>query len=253
MLKEFVEAIGAMAVNAAGPQVANYDPYKACAYITEGRLVFRDEFPKPRKHTALDLGAIISYAAQSDTSAIWFSRKSVVTVIDDEDRRDIVTLTMVLSEEINRLIELQRTKPSFDQRTFLTLMRTIFTSASLPRHPSLIGDLRVVKFDAAQSANTDIGRGKSSVGKSAIASVEGWDKLPEVVALEVPVFANPFLTTRATVQCALEVNEQEQRLQLFPLPGKVEQAIATVERELGKLILDAVGEAASNRVHYGEP
>jgi hypothetical protein len=253
MLKEFVEAIGSLAVQSVTPRVADFDEHKTCAYYENGTIRFRDALPKPRNHVAYDLGAIINFADRSDVSAIWYSRKAVVCVVDDDYRRDVVTLTLMLSEEILKLISLQQSRPSFDQRSFLTLMRTVFTPAALPMHPSLIGDLRVVKFDAAQSANTDIGRGKSSVGKSAIASVEGWDKLPEVVSLEVPVFANPFLTTRATVQCALEVNEQEQRFQLFPLPGKVEQAIAAVERELGKLILDAVGEVASNRVHYGEP
>ncbi len=253
MLKEFVEAIGSLAVQSVTPRVADYDPYKPCAYYQDGVINFLNGDPKPRNHVAYDLGAIINFADRSDTSAIWYSRKAVVCIVDDDDRRDVVTLKMLLSEEILKLISLQQSKPAFDQRSFLTLMRTVFTPASLPNHPSLIGDLRVVKFDAAQSANTDIGRGKSSVGKSAMAVVEGWDKLPEVVSLSVPVFHNPLFQTRSTVQCALEVNEQEQRFQLFPLPGKVEQAIVEAEGILGNLIIEGGGSELSGRIHYGEP
>ncbi len=252
MLKEAIDTIRTLAVEAAGPQIRAHDPYEPSATIdSHGNTVIDPGLPRPRKHVALDLGTIAEFAKRFDSAAIWYSRKAVVVLIDDNDRKDTVRLEMTYSEELLKLMDLQKSKPWFDQRAILTLLRTVFTPAALPMHTTLIGDLRVVKFDAAQSANTDIGRGKSSVGKSAMATVEGWDKLPEVVSLSVPVFGNAFLRKRIAIDCALEVNEQEQKFQLFPLPGEVETAIAEAELLLRVNLTDLVPEATA--VYYGEP
>lgn len=252
MLKEFIELIQATAVKAAGPQIVKCDPYSPSAFIdNEGDISINAGLPIPRNHKALDLGAIAEFAKRFKSAVVWYNRSAVTAIIDDADRRDKVTLTMTYSDELLKLMELQKSRPWLDQRSVLTLLRTVFTPAALPMHTNLIGDLRVVKFEANQAANTDIGRGKSSVGKSAMASVEGWDKLPEVVMLTVPVFSNAFIRQRTSVNCALEVNEQEQRFQLFPLPGEVEKAIATIEDDLGDTIREMSPE--STPVYYGEP
>jgi hypothetical protein len=218
---------------------------------SHGNTIIDTGLPRPRNHKALDLGTVAEFAKRFNSAVIWYNRSAVTAIIDDEDRRDKVTLTMAYSDELLKLMELQKSKPSYDQRAMLTLLRTVFTPHALPMHTTLIGDLRVVKFEANQTANADIGRGKSSVGKSAMAVVEGWDKLPEVVALSVPVFGNAFIRQRTNINCALEVNEQEQRFQFFPLPGEIEKAIATIEDDLGVTIREMSPEATP--VYYGEP
>lgn len=251
MLKEFIDTIAKMAVKSTGPQIGAIDPYSPwSANDTHGNIVVNTGLPPPRKHTALDLVTIAEFAKRFDSAAIWYSRARIVAVIDDNDRRNTVTLTMNYSDELLKLAELQRAKPWFDQRSILTLLRTVFTPMALPGHTTLIDSLRVVKFEAGQTANTDIGRGKSSVGKSAMATVEGWDKLPEVVTLEVPIFTNSFIRDRAAIRCALEVNEQEQKFQLFPLPGSVELAISNIEARLAGMLRELLPE--STPTYYGE-
>lgn len=252
MLKEFVEAISQLAVDGAGPQIKDHDPYEPSATIdSHGNTVIDPGLPRPRKHVALDLGTIAEFAKRFDSAAIWYSRKAVVALIDDNDRKDTVRLEMTYSEELLKLMDLQKFKPWFDQRAILTFLRTVFTPAALPMHTTLINDLRVVKFDATQTGNSEVIRGKSSVGKTAMAKVEGWDQLPEVVTLAVPVLGNAFIRQRIEIDCALEVNEQEQRFQLFPLPGEVEMAIAQAETLLRGMLTDLVPE--STAVYYGEP
>lgn len=252
MLKEFVEAIGQLAVDGAGPQIRDHDPYVPSVTIdSHGNTVIDPGLPHPRKHVALDLNAIVEFAKRFDSAVIWYSRKAVVAIIDDNDRKDTVTLTMGYSEELLKLMELHKDKPSYDQRAMLTLLRTVFTPNALPTHPSLIASLRVVKFAASQTADVDIGRGRSSAGKTAIAAVEGWDKLPEFVTLAIPVFGNSFLRQRTNINCALEVNEQEQRFQFFPLPGEIEKAVAAIEGDLGSMIREMAPQ--STPVYYGEP
>lgn len=251
MLKEFIDAISDLAVKSAGPQIAKHNPYEPSAVKNAvGDVVIDNGIPKPRNHVAYDLEAIVEFSKKSSSAAIWYSRKKIVTAIDDNDRKDIVTLAMSASDELVKLQELQKSKPWFDQRAFLTLLRTVFTSDAMPMNTTLINDIRVVKFEAAQSGSSEIGRGKSSVGKSAMASVEGWDKLPEVVVLDVPVFANRFASQRTSVKCALEINEQEQRFQLFPLPGSVEDAITNIEGDIGATIREMIGDTVP--VYYGE-
>lgn len=253
MFKEALQEITAAAVKAAGPQHKEIDPTKTYAVVTDGKVELIGNQVPWRKHTAQDLETIAAFADKFTSAAIWVSRRDIVLLVNDDDRRERVYVEMIQSDEIDRLGELGEAKPLLDQRAILFMLRTVFTQDALPKFPKLIDTLRSVKFEAQTSADSKIERGKSSVGKALNVHASGLESVPEQVTLSVPIFENSFATLRVDVQCALEIYEAEQRLQLFPLPGEVEGAYAKAESHLCELIRDLLGKDSAVPVYYGSP
>ena len=133
------------------------------------------------------------------------------------------------------------------------MLRTVFTPNAFPTNPGLIDSLRQVKFEAATKTEGNVGRGKSSIGKDVKAEATFLDAIPEQVNLSVPLFENSFLSNAYDVMCALEIYEDEQRLQLFPLPGEIEKAFAAAEADLSSTMLALLGKDSTVPVYYGSP
>jgi hypothetical protein len=254
MLKEFIEAISEQAVEAAGPCISEADPTKTYAVrngvdgidFVGGRVPWR-------KHKAMDLLTIAEFVQKYDNVAIWYSREAVVLLTDDDERFDRVTVTMLKSPQIRKLIDLEAKQPMLPQRDFLFMLRTVFTPHAFPTAPRLIDILRQVKFEAGAKVEGNVGRGKSSIGKEITAAATFLDTVPEQVTINVPLFDNPFLRKSYDVICALEIQENEQRLQLFPLPGEIEGAFARAESDLAADMRGLLGEASNASIYYGQP
>lgn len=253
MLKEALEALSKQSVAAAGPQVKEIDPTRTFAVLNpDGSTEIIGDAPPWRKHAAQDLETIVSFAEKNANAAIWYSRDKIVCITDDATRRDRVTITMLPSDQIQKLVLLNGSKPLITQRELLFMLRTVFTPTALDKFPKLIDLLRKVSFLAGSKADSEIGRGKSSVGKSLAAEASLQGELPEQITLNVPVFTNSFARRTYDVQCALEIYEQEQKFQLFPLPGEVEKAWFSAEADLSASLRALIGEGATP-VYYGQP
>ena len=253
MLKEALQEITGAAVKAAGPQAKEIDATKTYAILEpDGTVGFIGDRVPYRQHKAADLETIAAFADLFEKAAIWVSRSGIVLLTDNDDRRDRVSIDMIHSAEILKLHDLLKA-PLLDQRATLFMLRTVFTQDALPQFPKLIEVLRAVKFTAGASAEGNVQRGKSSVGKSVTAEATFLDQVPEQITLSVPIFANAFATQRHDVRCALEIYEAEMKLQLFPLPGEVEGACAAAEAYLCGAIRDLLGKGSLIPVFYGSP
>jgi hypothetical protein len=263
MLKEFVEALAKQAIEAAAPQIKETDPTKTYAVRnpTTGLVDFIGGRVPWRKHKAQDLETVVAFAERFETAAatgtsigatIWYNRDKIVCLTNDAERFDRVTVDMLKSKQILSLVELDAKRPLMPQRDFLFMLRTVFTPNAFPIAPKLIDMLRQVKFEAGAKSEGNIQRGKTSVGKEVTAAATFLDAVPEQVTLSVPVFDNSFMPKSYDVICALEIYEQEQRLQLFPLPGEIESAFAHAEADLCKSLRDLLGKTTVP-VYYGCP
>ncbi len=261
-LKESLELLLKTAVTAAGPQHKEVDPTKKyAALMPDGNTIFIGGEVPWRKHKAKDLETIAAFADKFSGASpsvggasIWVSRNAVVLLTNDSDRRERVTVEMIASDQIIALANLDDKKPMQKQRDLLFQLRTVFTETALPKFPKLIEMLRKIDFTAGSKAETDIQRGKSSLGKSLVAEAKfaGGD-IPEQITLDVPVFDNNFARGTHEVICALEIYEGEQALQLFPLPGEVEKAYASAESRLISDMRDLLGKDATVPVYFGTP
>lgn len=253
MLKEFVEALASQAVRAATPQLEETDRTSDYAVRTAGGDVrFIKGEPARRTHAALDLETCVAFAQRFSESALWYSRASVVCLIDDDDRRDMTTMTLTPSAQIVKLQWLESSQPLMGQRDLLFMLRTVFPGA-LEAAPKLIDLLRNIRFESGAVTTAVSERGKSSIGKAIAESATFLDTLPECVTLYVPVIVNGSLRRSVRpVACALEVFEGEQKFKFFPLPGEVERAFSAFESELMATLHSLLGESKVP-IYYGKP
>lgn len=252
MLKEALQELTRLAVASAGPRISEADPTKTYAVAkSDGTHEFIGGRVPWRKHVAHDLETVVAFAEKFDGSAIWYDRTKIVCLTKEDERFDRITLPMIHSEQIVKLAELERGKPRISQRDLLFLLRTVFTQDGLAKFPRLIEQLRKVSFTAGTAADTNIQRGKASIGKTVTAEASFPEPPPEQVTLTVPVFNNAFARGTVDVVCALEIYETEQNFQLFPLPGQIEAAYSTAESRLCKAICDL--KTGDSPVYYGDP
>lgn len=256
MLKEFVEELARQAVAGQGPSFKEYDPTKNYVIrdpAADGGFQFLGGDPSYRQHKAEDLETIASfYDRYSEGAAVWYSRNGITLLIDDADRKDQVSIAMQWSDQIKKLMDLEKAKPLIDQKATLHMLRTVFTPNAFVSC-DLIQLLRKVKFTANSESNSEVARGKSSVGRALAVEASFVDQIPEQVTFTVPVFFNSFARRTQDVICAVEIWEAEQKLQIFPLPGEVEKAFAAAEASICQSIMDLLAGHEDARVYYGRP
>jgi hypothetical protein len=261
MLKEFIDTLAAQAVAASLPKIEMADPTKNYAVRKpDGTIEFIGGRVPWRKHLAQDLETVVAFAErftsidEDGTSAvIWYSRERIVCLTSDAERFDRVSVEMLKSKQIMALADLDAKRPKMPQRDFLFMLRTVFTLNAFPTSPTLIDTLRQVKFESGSKTEGNIQRGKTSIGKEATAAATFLDAVPEQVTLSVPVFDNAFMPKHPGVRCALEIYEDSQQFQIFPLPGEIEKAFSHAEADLCQSIRDLLGGKSTVPVYYGQP
>ncbi len=237
MKKELFEAIGQQAIETVSLKVVHPKEEPDHVYYTvdkSGLIERHSADPKPRDHKAYSLAPIITRAADEKTAVIWFCRETVVLLMDDDNRRDRITLALNFSEPLK--IIMGGLSKAFSQKELVLLLRAKFRDC-LERSGELISIIRNVKFQINQQGGTEIAHGKSSVGKALQMELTGAGTIPEYITLMVPIFDNSGLNrTRYPITLALEPDAATQTFQLMPLPGEVENAIAAGEEHIGELL-----------------
>lgn len=219
----------------------------------DGSLVEMQSPPDPRAHKALDLSAIVEFALENvGDSVIWYNRSAVVCLINDETRRDRVTLEMAYSPQMRLLMQLEQNPKQFTQSELVLILRTTFNGCYQDEiSKSLLPAVRAVTFTKNSEGESTVDHGKASIGKKLTEKVTGAVAIPEYVTLKVPVFANAFDFTRQ-IRCAVEIDVSKERFQLIPLPLEIEKAISASEASIAEDIAELIGEVETP-IRYGSP
>ncbi len=254
MLKEFVDAIAAQAVEAKGGRFLKpaQEPAHVYYLVTpDGKVERVEGAPEPRRHAAGNLQAVIDLAKnlpEPGHAVVWYHRTGVVLVMDDSTRRDTVTLGLELSPQVLTLHAQEQRATAFKHADFLKLLRVNFADC-LHRTGNLMESLKKVNFQAGKVVDSSVGHGKASVGRSLESQVTGTAAIPEQIDLDVPVFSTR--QERCIVRCALEPDGATETFSLIPLPGQIEAGIRAAEERVGVILhADLKGVAP---VYYGRP
>lgn len=257
MLDKLFAAMAEQAVKAANASPVVIDITKdTFVRQSDGTFAILQAEPAKRDHKADDLSTVVAFALRApESSAIWYSPSAIVALLDDEDRRDKVTMTIQPSPQWQWLLGQDANAKQFDQRGLIYTLRTLFRD-NLALAGDLIGLLRQINFKAGQEGESNIGRGKSSVGKIVRSEIQGAGELPEYVTLQVPVWYGPLAKIRVRVDLALEPDEQTQTFKFTPLPGKLDaalvEALETLHDDLATLC-GLIGETPTVRIYRGNP
>lgn len=196
---------------------------------TDGSLEKNYAEPKPEAHSAYNLDSIYELGREHDlTAKVWIDPGSVILVFRN-DQRGRAVLPLVRSEPFAQLIAFKNSSGGLTQKNLVRLLKSTFRD-TLQCNPHLAESVSKVKFQTGQVINTDLGHGKSSIGKELMGEVTGLGKngIPEYVKFVVPIFKNPgLIAIHATIECSFDPDPDSGTFAVIPLPNQIEAAIET--------------------------
>jgi len=246
MLKELLETIQETAVNAAGPQPFLTGDPRRLAYALDGKAFDRVIPPPVRSHAVNTLADLIAYAqrtqeigacsAEDDSGpVVWHDHGQVVLVLDDDDRRDTVTLDLTYSRPWSQLAALGDTREMLTQEELIRLLRVELGLDNA----GVLGQFRKLDWRTGAGESVDIQASKQSLGRTIEAAVQGVEKLPDKVSVLVPIYETAGETASYAVDLIVEVDARNQRFLLVPTPGmlrgRLDQHQADIHARLSTL------------------
>lgn len=237
MLAELFKLIGDQAVLANGSHLTPLPNEPKHVYYLDGEYCQAD--PQPRGAKAADLTAVVAFASEHQhSSEIWFSRERVTVHLDRETRRDVVTLPLVLNDQLLTLAKLSRQNVAHSQKEFVRLLR--IDLAGCPPE-DLLPLVRSLRFRQNAATSGTIEHGRASLGKAVECQLEGRSTIPDRITLTAPVFEGFQRHLRYTVECAIEIDAETEKFYLIPFPGEIESVIRRAEDDIGEQIQRLLG------------
>lgn len=198
--------------------------------------------PEPRNHLLVTLEQVAAFVASKGTesdSAVWFDRSGIVVITDDKTRRDQAALKLNHTPQCSTLVSLEASKKKHTLRDFRRLMRVDLAGCTVDR--VLLNWLASVKFSDSRTVGSSIKQGKESLGREIEQSaVSQSGECPETVTLRVRIFDDPSLIETWPLECAVEIDLDNQEFQLIPLPGQLHDAIENEVGAIGKALAETI-------------
>lgn len=255
MLKELFDAIcdkERKAFKATVIQPAPEPSYRYLIQDANGSYNWFEALPQPRQHKAADLSAILAIAKEQEaTSVVWYSREAVTLFYDDETRRDQVRLALLSHPQLNTMLRLEKDKPKLDQKEFLRLLRIDLAGCDPIQGATLVDIIRKIRFKKNEQGENVILHNKASLGRSIENELIGGGPIPEKITLSVPIFKAPRHLKRYPIGCAIEIDPAEEKFQLVPFPGEIDEAVCLAERDIAQELREAL--PALVPIYYGAP
>lgn len=255
MLKEFLEGFVELIGQTYHPEALQCtNSRKVDRFVTSNAIVEVPIDPEARTHKAGSLDSFAQLAVRGAVPSVWHSVDQVVAILDDgpaSDLLDRVTWNLTRSEKFAALIG--PAKEPKDQAKFVRFIEKYFREEIEAKNPGLLGDLRALKFRTVDDQTGNIQRGRESMGREIDAELTGADKLPELVLLTVPRWAE--LPITCTIKCRLNVDATERKLSLEPLGDEVNFAEIQCHAALGEVLVKALMDAGDGvfPVFHGSP
>jgi len=223
MLKEALQWLGDTVTTGKKASVLDLrDP--RLSYVDQGGTLTKIEVPPAlRTHKVESVDDLAAAAEKwSGDNTVWIGTDAVRLVLNDADRRDVVTLPLVKSPQFKTL-EKMASQCLFDQQQLIRLLRIDLPGAE--RRNELLSTVRKIKFRQSTSGEDDIQHGKESLGRAIEAQVTGSGDIPETVVVAGPVYCNPGEREQSyVVGLDLEILPSEQKFRLCPLPDELDKA-----------------------------
>lgn len=248
MLQELFDAISRQAVEAHGKIIVKHEAEPAHTYWMRGKdgeWSSYDADPEPRDHTVKDLSSLKTFVddhiAGNDETAlrVWYSIEAVILIVDDDTRRDRLTLPLKLSPQMTSLQAMEKQPKAIKQTELVRWLRTMMAGA-MSRCPNLLEIVRRVKFVVNQSGQSIATHGKTSVGRSIETEMTGVATIPELVEFTIPVFDASFPGINAVVPVAIDIDAGTESFTLIPIPGEIAKRLDDAEQALGEDVEEVI-------------
>lgn len=243
--KEAIELIQETAVDAANVSVVTIPGDKETVLLSQGGKYEKHTLPvERRKHVSFDIESLLEVASKYDNHVIWHSEAAIILVLDDDDRRDSVTLTLEKSSVFKIVESLGRSK--LNQKQLVRLLKVDLADAV---DPTLLSTVRTLNFTKTDSTKSDMQAAASTYGKSVEAKVIGTSDLPDEFLLSTNVYSNVLADQKYPIRISLEVDLEDHTFSLAPIGDQVREVIQATQEKLH----DALVAGGATRVLYGRP
>lgn len=214
-------------------------------FLHNGELIEKDVPADLRAHSVDSVADIVAAAQRWKTKNIIFiSGREVVLVLDDDDRRETVTMDLKQTALFETLAKLNES-PKMDQTQLIRLLRRDLRKAT--EAEKILPLVRNIKFKQHTEGSSFVQHGSESLGRTIENEVLGIDKdnpLPSLIVVNTSVYQNPGEEVFSLgIGLDLEILTTEQKFVLKPMPGDLEAAIEGAKGSIRKRLVEQLKEA----------
>jgi hypothetical protein len=251
MLKEALDKLQDTAVKAAGVEIKEIPGDERTVLVcSEGKPQERPVPPPLRYHSVLGLNDIVDAAGKwgADKGVLWHNERDIILVVNDEDRREYVSMDLRMTEHFRTLAKLETTGKSIDQRAMVNLLRHDLLGV-LPE--TLLPIVRKLKVATGAGTESELQPGRERGTDEFKRELAGAADLPEVVNAVCSVYSAPGLQAKRTIRLSLAFDVTAMTFTLLPLPDEMNAAVQNAQLELHAQLVEAL--PADYPVFYGTP
>lgn len=255
MLKEALQLLQETAREAVEPHViSDIKTDGRYTFVFNGKEIQRiDVPPATRCHAVHTLDDLIRYTlrvAPDSHPVVWHGERSVILVIDDQDRRDRVAFPLTRSEKFSVMVDLAEKKPHFNQADFIKLLRYRLGLDNT----KVVSRFRKLQWQNSADASSHISHGDARLGKNITEKVQGVDELPEELDIPIPVYAQSGERDEYIVRCGIEIDARNQCFQLIPLPDELIRILDLSQASIRERLESALARGdVQVPIYYGSP
>lgn len=194
-----------------------------------------------RAHRVNTLDDLI-HATETWTEAnrvIFHNHEKVVLVLDDDDRRDLVTLNLIQSEPFKTLCKLAE-KLNRTQAEMVRLLKVDLYGCAEER---ILPIIRNIKFTQTSSGGGNLQHGRDTLGRQVDAAVAGVaETIPEYFHCNAPIYMNPGCAAIQSCVISLDINTADSSFALKPMPDHLLQMIAGAQQDIHDRLIESLGD-----------
>jgi hypothetical protein len=265
---EALELIQNTAVTAAAVNLFSEAPDGRKKFFSQGSGQFHIDVPPPnRRHIVATLQDILRYhdlACRRDGSAptrraFWFCIGGVILVLDDDDRRDTVMFPLRKSRQWGKLEDLEKNATWVGQSEAIRVLKLDLGV----RDAALLGKFRRLDWSHSTEGKAEVQRGRESISRSVQQEIQGIESFPETFTLACPIFLNSREDVLYAVDCYVELDVVNTRIQIGPVLGEIERVehlhMANIRARLEAGVASVAGlepgesQSQSTAIYFGTP
>ncbi len=239
MLKEFLELLQNTAVKAHGVNLRPVPGDNRRLFVDRPgseAVEFVDMPPALRSHAILGIDDFIEAVKRWGQSGVVFhSPSKIVLVVDDADRRDVVSMALVESETF----QFMRTvgKAAMSHRDMVNVLKHNLRDHVID---SLLPSVRKLDVDSSTKQSAEIARGRERGTREFVADLVGANNIPETVNVTTSVYSNAGLRQSCTIKCSFDVAIPGLEFTLKPLPDELNIAVENAQTEIHQILAAAL-------------
>lgn len=252
MLSEALQYLVGLGQQARAVEVIKVGAFPDHVFVRVGsELQKLDAPPDRRNHHVGGMADFIegvqSMARQESAAQVFVSEKEIVALLDANDRRDRITLSLQTTTRFARARLLEAQPYSFEPRAAVKFLRLEMHSANVE---PIIQSLRRLDFQRTSSGRSAVEHGRESLGKSVEAVVQQAGDIPESFSIIVPIWSNQGAQKQATIDVGVFLDLEAQKVELRVLADEIARVLVQGTNALAADLREALPQS---QVYVGTP